>query len=158
MPTLDTERSAEVRRIDWDTLESDPSFGALVAEYAAECSIAGMPPCDFSREGYGALEACGLMSVAGAYVGGELAGFCTVLVSVIPHYGATAATTESVFVGKAHRGTGVGLQLVREAERIARDRGAVALFASAPVGGSMERLMPALGYRPTSTVFFRSLA
>ena len=68
------------------------------------------------------------------------------------------AVVESYFVASKHRKSGAGLALLREAERIASDRGAHALLVSAPHGGRLADVMPRVGYRETNRVFFRSLA
>lgn len=155
-----TAADAEVayRRIAFEQLESDPSWPRIVAEYADECRIAGMPPCDYQADMYRMLEAHGSMHLIGAYVGGELVGFCNLIVTRLPHYGKVVGTTESIFVAKQWRRTGAGLGLLRSAELVSREFGAVALLMTAPAGGSMERLMPTVGYRHTNTVFFKALA
>lgn len=154
-----TAADAEVayRRIAFEQLESDPSWPRIVAEYADECRIAGMPPCECQGDMYRMMESHGSLHVIGAYVGGELIGFCHLIVSKLPHYGRLAGTAESIFVLKERRGTGAGLGLLKWAERVAQENGAVALLMSAPAGGSMERLMPMVGYRHTNTVFFKAL-
>lgn len=142
----------------FDDLEADPDWHHLVAEYAEECHIAGMPPCDYQGDIYRSLETTGRVRLIGAYINDTLVGFCNLLVSVLPHYGKVVGTAESIFVGKAHRGSGAGLGLIRAAERVCADAGAVAMLMSSPANGSMERLMPTIGYRHTNTVFFKALA
>ena len=155
-----TAADAEVayRRVAFEQLESDPSWSRIVAEYADECRIAGMPPCECQGDMYRVLESSGSMHVIGAYAGGELVGFCNLIITTLPHYGKVVGTTESIFLSKEWRRTGAGLGLLRAAELVSREFGAVALLMTAPHGGSMERLMPMVGYRHTNTVFFKALA
>jgi GNAT superfamily N-acetyltransferase len=88
-----------------------------------------------------------------------MVGFLVLLVSVVPHFGVTIATTESFFVARAARKSGAGLMLRNEAERIARGIGAVGLFISAPVGSRLAEVMgKTKGWRETNRVFFRGLA
>lgn len=148
---------AEYRLMSFDELESDPQWPEMVAEYAGECHIAGMPPCEYQGDIYRAMEKTGMVRLIGAYIDDMLVGFCNLIISVLPHYGKAVGTAESLFVGKAHRSTGVGLGLVRAAERECANAGAIAMLMSAPAGGSMERLMPQIGYRHSNTVFFRAL-
>lgn len=147
----------EYRLISFDELESDPQWPGLVAEYANECHIAGMPPCDYQGDIYRAMETTGMVRLIGAYIDGTLVGFCNLIISVLPHYGKVVGTSESLFVGTAHRSTGAGLGLVKAAERECVSAGAIAMLMSAPAHGSMERLMPRIGYRHTNTVFFKAL-
>ena len=151
-----TDASLKYRLIAFDELEGDPQWPGLVAEYAHECHIAGMPPCDYQGDIYRAMEKTGMVRLIGAYLDGTLVGFCNLLVSRLPHYGKVVGTAESLFVAKAHRRTGAGIGLIRTAERTCAEAGAVAMLMSAPASGSMERLMPHLGYRHTNTVFFRA--
>jgi len=149
--------SLDIRQITIDDLRFAPGVDALLREYAQECGIAGLPKPKAEWLTYARLEYHGALHVVGAYLDGSLVGFCHVLVSLNPHYSALLAVTESLFVAAAHRGTGAGLALLREAGSIARQRGAVGLLVSAPVGGRLAQILPRCGYRETSRVFFRGL-
>jgi GNAT superfamily N-acetyltransferase len=151
-----TDAAIEYRLIAFDELESDPEWPGLVAEYANECHIAGMPPCEYQGDTYRAMETTGMVRLIGAYLDGRLVGFCNLIVSRLPHYGKIVGTAESLFVGQEHRRTGAGLGLIKAAERTCAEAGAVAMLMSAPANGSMDRLMPRIGYRHTNTVFFRA--
>jgi GNAT superfamily N-acetyltransferase len=136
---------------------ADTDFPALMREYAAESSIDGMPPPAMHVDTYLALEAAGHIHVFCAYRGGHLVGFLAMLVSLLPHYSALAATTESWFVSAAARKGGTGKRLMDAAEAKARELGAVGFLISAPTGGSLERAAPMLGYRETNRVYFKAL-
>ena len=98
------------------------------------------------------------MQVFGAFVGSCFAGYAILLVTVLPHYSAPVATLESFFVSAMYRHTGAGLKLLRAAEAAARDKGAVGLLVSAPIGGQLAEVMARMrSYRETNRVFFRSL-
>lgn len=149
-----------IKPITCDDMEHSPNLGELLAEYAAESRIEGL---EAHKTGvqvgtYRALEAAGVLHMLGAYEGDKLVGFLLMLVSVLPHYGVKAATTESYFVQAMHRSGGAGAKLLHEAERIAREAGAVGLLVSAPAGGRLARVLPHAGYTHTNEVFFRSLA
>lgn len=132
--------------------------GALVAEYAAECRIAGIGEPSGQWDAYRLMEASGLLQSIGAFVAGELVGFVNVLVSVLPHYGKPVGVTESLFVASGHRASGAGLALLAAAEDYALERGAVGILVSAPHGGQLERVLDARpSYRRTNAVFFRGL-
>lgn len=132
------------------------SFPALLAEYAAESSIEGMPSPNARMETYRELEAKGMLHVISAVNDdGELVGFISVLAAPLPHYGMSVAVSESFFVAKAHRGSGAGIKLLRDAEERARVIGSPGLLVSAPYAGKLFELLPRLGYAETNRIFFK---
>ncbi|CAN5191924.1 GNAT family N-acetyltransferase [soil metagenome] len=135
-----------------------PSFLELAAEYAAESQIKGLPPPTTDMTAYRRLEAAGLLHAFSATVDGELAGFLTLLVALHPRYAVPLATSESHFVGKAHRKTGAGLKLLAAAEAKAREMGTPGLLVSAPLGGSLAEVLPRRGFSETNRVFFKGFA
>lgn len=138
---------------------SAPNAEALLAEYAAECAIAGLPAPMPSREMYEAIEASGMARVIGAFCDDRLVGFIVLLVSFNPHYSAKLAVCESYFVGKDHRKSGAGLRLRNAAVDVAVDLGAKGIFICAPKGGKLAEVMEKSGdYIETNRVFFRGLA
>lgn len=139
-------------------LEAAPAFPDLLAEYAAESAIEGMPPPSAKMETYRALHDAGLLHVLAAWVDGVLAGFITVLAAPLPHYGRTVAVSESFFVARAHRSTGAGLKLLRAAENKARELGSPGLLVSAPYEGDLFRVLPRIGYAETNRVFFKKVS
>lgn len=148
----------DVRRITFGELESDPNFRWLIEAYAEESQIAGLPPANCQSELYRQMEATGAFHVLAAYQNGELAGFLNFLVTVLPHYGAKVATTESIFVAREFRRTGAGVRLIREMEKICAELGAVGVLVSAPSGGRLAEVMPGLKYRETNQIFFKAVA
>jgi GNAT superfamily N-acetyltransferase len=146
-----------IRHCTFDEIERMPTIDALIAEYAAESSHNELPDAGAQWAHYKALEQAGAMTAIGAFKGDELVGFICVLASRVPHYGHSLAVTESFFVAKAHRKGGVGVKLLKAAEERAREVGATCLMVSAPAGGTLERVMPRMGYRHSNTVFVRSL-
>ena len=139
-----------------DEIEAAPEFADLAAEYDAS-RIEGMPPANPDWEMYRRLESAGLLFAFSATVDGRLVGYISVLVSVLPRYSARVATVESYFVAKAHRKTGAGLKLLKLAEDKARELNAPPMLVSAPADGDLAQVLPRLGYRATSTIFFKRL-
>lgn len=149
-----------IRPITADEAFDSPVFAALCDEYRAESlrnpDMLGALP---DREGYQRLLDAGVLYPLGVFVADELVGLCAVLVMPVLHFGGKIiATTETLFVAKAHRAGGVGIALLRAAEDLARAAGAGGLYITAPVGGRLERLMPHVGYHETNRVFFRGWA
>lgn len=148
-----------VRAITIAEAFDSPMFAALCDEYRAESlrnpDMMGALP---DREGYECMFVAGMLHPLGAFVNGELVGFCTVLVSPVLHFGGKViASTETLFVADAHRAGGAGMKLLRAAEDVAANAGASGLYVTAPTGGRLERLLPRVGYHETNRIFFRGL-
>lgn len=147
-----------IRRCAVADMEGAPNIDALIEEYGAESSIAGLGPQSPQFDMYRKMEEVGLLRVLGAFDGAHPVGFIFLILAVIPHYGAFAASTESFFVTSSARKSGAGLRLLHEAEKWAKELGAVGLLASAPVGGRLSEVLPHVGYTQTNSVFFKALS
>lgn len=147
----------KVERSSVAALECNPDLASLLAEYAAESAIAGLPPPAVRMDSYRELERLGLLRVLSAMHEGRLIGFLTLLAPVLPHYGVVVAVSESFFVARAHRGTGAGLKLLRLAEDLAREAGSPGLLVSAPFEGALFKVLPRIGYSETNRVFFKRI-
>ena len=135
------------------------SCPGLIEEYASESSIQGMPHPAARLSTYQRLERSGAFICFGAYENNILVGFITVLLSVLPHYEVSAATVESVFVSAAHRKSGHGARLIRQAEQHARKCKASGLLICAPAGGKLTKVLArAKSYRQTNHVFFKGFS
>lgn len=133
----------------------DQGFPELVAEYAREAAIEGMPAPDARMPVYLHLEALGALHAFSAVLGNSLVGFISLLAPILPHYGATVAVSESFFVASAHRKSGAGMRLLHAAEVLAAELGSPGLLVSAPFAGRLATLLPRCGYVQTSSVFFK---
>jgi GNAT superfamily N-acetyltransferase len=136
-----------------------PTFEALADEYRAESLrnpdlMGGLP----DREGYARLAEMGMLRLLGVFLGADLIGVCTVLVTPVLHFGGKLiASTETVFVMEAHRASGAGTRLLLAAEALALEAGAGGLYITAPTGGRLEKVLPLAGYRETNRIFYRGL-
>lgn len=148
----------EIRETTATSILSEPGISALLEEYAAESAIHGLPPPRPHADIYAALDATGALTALGAYLDGVLVGFLLFVTTVSPHYSALLSVCESFFVAAEHRRAGAGLDLLRAAEERARERGAVGLLVSSPIGGRLAEVLPRSGYRETNRAFFRGLA
>lgn len=147
--------SVVIRKTTIAELEASPNMAETLSEYAAESAITGLPKPAAKMETYRTLEGGGFLHAIGAFMGDSVIGYITVLSSVMPHYSALVAVTESFFVAKEYRKTGAGLKLLREAESHARGLGSPGILVSAPFGGNLAEVLPHLGYQETNRVFFR---
>jgi len=147
-----------IEQVTFAEIEADPAFAGLLVEYAAESGNRGLPEPKIEPETYRRLDAAGVLTIFAARVDGRLVGFIFILVSVNPHYSVPLGTSESFFVAKAHRMTGLPLRLLRAAEDLAREKGAKGIYVNTPFGSSLCETLPRLEYVETNRVFFRSLS
>jgi GNAT superfamily N-acetyltransferase len=150
----------DIRRCTINEIETAPNIAAVLAEYAAESAIEEFGPANVQFDTYRNLEASGALHPMGAFEDGRLIGFITVIMIVLPHHGVSSATVESFFVPRAARKKGIGLLLLGHAEDVVRDMGAKVLLQSAPIDGSLARVLSRKGsqYRPCRTMFVKALA
>lgn len=132
-----------------------PEFPDLVAEYAAESKIDGLPGPGAKLAAYARIEHTGFLHAFGAWQGDRLVGFITVLASPMLHYDQTIAVCESFFVAGEHRGGGPGLKLMCRAEEIAQQKGSPVLLFTAPIGSRLEQLLPKCGYTEVGRTFMK---
>lgn len=130
----------------------------MLNEYAEESAINGMPRPDPCVEMYQMLERSGALHTFGAFADGRIVGYLTMICNVLPHYSRITAVTESFFVMKVYRNKGLGIKLLKMAEKEAKAMGAVGFLISAPYGGKLSQVMKkSKTYRQTNEVFFRGL-
>jgi GNAT superfamily N-acetyltransferase len=147
----------EIRHCTVAEVMAHPDMPALLAEYASESAIEGLPTPAPSVEDYLTLERSGATFLLGAFHDGALIGFVFVLVYRNPHYSAKIGVSESLFVARAHRKTGAGLALLRTAEHVAEERGAHGLLVSASHRSALCKVLPGTGYTQSNAVFFKAL-
>jgi len=148
----------EIRTLTVAEFAARPELPALLAEYRAESAVPEYAGNDTPQWGtYDALEAAGLLTLFCAFVGAELIGFASLLVSRLPHFGTLVASTESYFVASRSRGTGAGLALLRAVEKHARESGATGLLVSSPAGSRLEQVLERTDMRRSHAVFFKPL-
>lgn len=136
-----------------------PEFAELHREYSAECSIPELGPTDPQKDIYANMEKIGLMHSFAFYCDGALAGFATLLLFILPHYGKKVANVESLFLAKPYRTGDSGRSLMKNLEYFAAHEGCCAMLYNARAGSRLEKFLEALsGYQRTNSVFLRSLA
>lgn len=147
----------EIAKASIADLEAAPNIFELLDEYAAESAIAGMPPPAVNSESYKLMERTGALHTFTARVDGELIGYITILLTILPHYSVKIGISESWFVTKSQRKTGAGMKLLKAAEEFAEAGGAPGVLVSVPVSGALPEIMPSAGYAPVNMIFFKRL-
>ncbi len=145
-----------VKRVSADEFLARPEVPALIAEYANESSIGGLPAPAPNADLYRAMYASGTMHPLVAFDGEVMVGFAVLIVYRNPHYGVLMGVLESLFVGGEYRSGGAGLQLLKVAETFAAGVGAVGIFVSAPDESRLAQVMDAKrSYTLTNRAYFK---
>lgn len=140
-------------------LETNSNFSALMAEYADELAIDGLPHPSAKMEMYRNLYTTGTLYPFGAFFEDKLIGLINVLMVMNQHYGTEIAVSESYFVAKEYRKTGAGNKLRIEAENCAKKLNSPGFFISAPKDGPLAKYLAGLeSYIETGSVFFNKFS
>jgi len=147
----------KIQLCEVEDIRNAPNIDVLLSSYASEGSIPEIGEQCPQWDTYEVMCKAGLLHILGAFQEDMLVGFVTFIVSELPHYGVNVATSESLFLHPEHRHGRLGINIIRAAQLMAKDLGAKAFMISAPHGGKLEELAPAIGFRETNRVFCRSL-
>lgn len=145
----------EIREVSYSDIFDDPAFAKAAEDYIRESGnpfIGSVP--NPNRNAYEALEDSGVWRCRAAYEGNLLVGFVAVWSMEHFHYGVRVASIETLWLSQEHRKGPAGLRLIREAKQIAYDMGAVALYASAPVGSRLASLLDRIATKTDEVFFF----
>lgn len=134
---------------------NSPGFSEMLAEYANELAMDGLPHPAAKIEMYSQLEALGKLHIIAAYIDDIIIGLMNILMVTNPHYGIDIAVSESFFVNKSFRHTGAGLKLLRAGEDCAKEIGSPGLFVSGPSDGALVEILPHRDYEEKSRTFFK---
>lgn len=122
-----------------------------------ELSIIETPP-NLDVEKYEMLEELGMMFSLFAYADGKRVGYALNFLSPNMHYkDVPICSCDALFVSKEHRNSTLGLKLIKETIRIAREHGAKHMLWSAKPDTSLFKLLPRLGFNPQEVVFNKKL-
>lgn len=91
--------------------------------------------------------------VLGAWAGTTMVGYSVAIIGPSLHYSdLVCAHVDALFVAQPYRRCGVGLELIRETERVAVARGARRVTMHAKPRTRLEVLLPHLGYQVEETI------
>lgn len=108
---------------------------------------------------YRALERDGRLLLLGAFRGGEIVGYSWNILHNNLHYAdLRMCQNDLIFVSKDRRHGGrLGLKLIKETERFAKERGAQLMLWHAKQGTTLESVMPKLGCKVQDIIFSKEL-
>lgn len=99
-------------------------------------------------ERYRSLENAGAVLGLVAYVDDQVVGYSVSLILPHLHYAdLLCAHNDALFVAKEYRATPLGLKLIRETERAAKERGAHMIMWHAKEDTALSKILPRLGCR-----------
>jgi GNAT superfamily N-acetyltransferase len=150
-----------------DSIVVRPSCAAEIAEVAAPLvqahyeeiarhkRVMELAP-DWTR--YFEMERAGLLLALVAWVNGDMVGYSVTLFGHHLHYKRLFyAQNDVLFVASPHRRSRVGLLLIRETEKQARESGARMMLWHAKPDTALEAIMPRLGYQTQDVIFSKEL-
>lgn len=109
-------------------------------------------------DAYRALENTRSLLALVAYRGEEIAGYSINFIGPHLHYsGLRYAHNDALFIRPQFRGGRLGLRLMRETERLAKERGARLMMWHAKPGTALERILPRMGYGVQDIVFSKEV-
>ncbi len=139
------------------TVEEIFNHSYLFDEYGLETKSDLVPMVNPDKEKYLKLEEARVLECIGLFNGTEMVGFAVMYISPMLHYSEVAATMESVFIAKEHRGMNSSKRLFEFVEEVAIDRGCSNLFISAPIDGALAKVSKSLGFTATNITFSKEL-
>lgn len=115
-------------------------------------------PLDPNFEQYRAMEAAGNLVILTAREAGALIGYSIFFLIRHPHYQSTVfAMNDILFVTPAKRGGRAGLRLIRESERVMRERGASKISWHIKAMHDFSPLLHRIGYATEEIILAKLL-
>lgn len=109
-------------------------------------------------ERYRLLEVKNILLVLAAYLEGKLVGYSVTFIDSHLHYAdLVCANNDLIFVQKEYRNTKIGLNLIQETERIAKERGAKFMLWHAKEDTALSNLLPRMGCSVQDIVYSKEL-
>lgn len=103
---------------------------------------------------YRNIEANGMLLAIGAFEDGKIVGYSVNIVTTHSHYADLVICNNDVlFVTESKRAGRLGLKLIRETERLAKERGVQLMLWHAKPNTALEKMMPRLGYGVQDIIF-----
>lgn len=107
---------------------------------------------------YRKLEEQGVLLILAAYAEDKLVGYSVNFINNNLHYAdLRMCTNDLLFVKKEYRNSSIGFKLIKETERMARERGAGIILWHAKEKTSLSVMLPGIGYGIQDIVFSKEL-
>lgn len=147
----------QIKQLTIKEIFDNPNFESLSTDYRQEsghAALFGSP----NQGRYLQLEASGLLRAAGLVDDlGMLRGLVSIVLTPSLHNSKTIAIVDSLYLsGKQRTGSSLGLDLIRVAQKMAKDAGASGIRFSCPAGSRLEKLFDRL-FERSDISYFKSL-
>jgi len=147
----------EIKCISIDELFSSSTTDLLFSEYASESKTEVTTDVIPNYGIFKAMEQSGTTTVLGVFKDNLLVGFSIFVTSVSPHYSVLQTTITSIFILKDYRKGGTAKLLFSEIEKIARLSESKLIIVSSPIGATLGKYVPRLGYVPNNILHCKDL-
>ena len=134
----------KLKAISFSDLFDHPLFADLCIEYAKESGNADLGLALPSTDLYRALEASGRCFCIGAFEGCVMVGFAVLMLNDHPHYSKTVGICDAIFVKREHRQGPAGLKLIRKVQEVAKEKGVLGVYYTAPANSRLSKLFARL--------------
>lgn len=149
-------REIEIRSY-FSNEENLAAFDVLVEVNRAEVEGHFASKVDANLAVYADLQDSGVMVFLGAFDGDALVGYAGAFFAPNLHYGYLMAVNDAIFVLPEYRKKGYGIRLIREMERVAKDRGAKFMVWQAKMDSPLNKVLPRLGCRAEEINYVKEL-
>ena len=146
----------EVKDVPASAIWTSQEFEQIVRDYCEESGNPEIGEADPSIEYYQRMEKYGVLRCAAAYEGERIVGIVVVVTTLYPHFGKRVASVESLWLDRKHRAGGAGLKLIRKAQAMAREMGAVGIHYGARSGSRLAQLYGRL-FTPMNSLYWKKL-
>lgn len=146
----------ELRDVHARDVFASKEFGHIVEAYAAESGNPDLGEATPVLEFYERMEQAESLRFVAAFDGDKIIGVVVVVATLYPHFGKKVASCESLWLDKAYRDGYAGLKLIRKAQEVAREMGAVGIYFGARTGSRLARLYERI-FTPMNTLFWKKL-
>lgn len=143
----------ELKTLSMSELFGTPCFDDMCAEYASESGNADLGYAIPNKDFYLTLERLGKCFCVGAFNEADLVGFGVLIIQEHTHYSKVVGWCDSIWISKAHRRGYAGVKIIRKMQDIAKEKGAVGVYFSAPDGSRLSMLFERL-FQPKDHVYW----
>lgn len=150
--------NVHVKEVTVEEFKNSEGMSAMISAYSKESTtnlIDDRTGPDWDL--YQSLEDKGIFSLIAVYHHDTIVGFMALLTTTMPHYSELSTTVESQYVSPEYRPYGTGQLLMDHATRVAKDKGSVIMFMSAPVDSRLSKVAHRFGFKATNTTYSKKI-
>jgi GNAT superfamily N-acetyltransferase len=144
----------EINASDW--LEQAEHL--MIEHWEEVAKDTGVPKPSMDGEYLASMEAAGMLFTVGAFVNEELVGYSMNSIgSTINFDTLIVMENQGIFIKKQYRGSLAGIRLIKESERIGKERGASICKWHTYMNTRADKLFDSLGYKAYDILYTKEL-